>query len=160
MAKIRIKDTGLNKVGGTEIHPKVASGAWLDLDGFRLTYEFNVLNTNVEAYKDITYLGGKRLDYAKNAPTILVPPRITLQGIIKTADHASGNMSTLQNLLLMRSTFGVKRISGGYGVIDILPEVATDTHKYISVIITNITVTEQSRDSTDTVAVTVQLKQV
>ena len=148
---IRIKDTGLDKVGGTVTYTQIDSGNWIDLSGFVMRFEFTVLATTHQA----TQVDGDKLTFFPNEVTGVQAPRITLQGLIDAT-----NATTISNIIQLNRTMGVKRLSGGIGVISGMPEKLTDTYDYISVIIKNITMSEVLSNDKEFANITIQLEQV
>jgi len=149
---IRIKDTGARTVGGTTVYTQIGSGAWLDLSGFSLTGEFTLNSTNNVAFKEDT---NGHLTFQANEVSALQAPRFTIRGVVP----ASSSTLITQIVQLGRSK-GIKRITGGLGLVDALPEVATDTYEYVSVIIKNITFTEIVKGDKVNIGFTIQLEQV
>lgn len=158
MAKIRIKDTGLNKVGGTKDFINITYGVdnWIPLDGFSLRHEFNVMTSDNQSTKTTgNYFSGQTLNFQSNEVTGIISPRLTLQGIVATS-----NATKIRALIGLNRTMGIKQLSGGAGIIDAYPEVATDTYNYISVIVRNFTISEVVLDGTEYAKITIQLEQV
>lgn len=150
--KIQIKDTGLNKVGGSVIYTPVASGAWISLSSFNLRGEFTVNTTDNQSLRSSD---SSMLSFKSNELSTLLPPRFTLSGAVLATDNV-----TIQNIVKLGRSKGIKRITGGLAMISALPEKQVDTYDYISVIIKNITFSEIVADSKDYVAFTIQLEQV
>jgi len=151
--KIRIKDTGLNKVGGSVIYNKVSAGAWIDLSAQRINYEFNTKTTNNEAAGLVD--GNGDMTFSANEVTTIIPPRFTIENYVLASDA-----QTLSDMIMLGRTQGIKRLSGGMGIISALPEKLVDTYDYISVIVKNITPREVLMNSTDYIVFTIQLEQV
>lgn len=148
---IRIKDTGLNKVGGTEVFTKINSGNWTELKGFSLRGEFGTQGTDYQSQRE----SGGLLTWKSNEVTALMSPRFTLQGLVDATDA-----TLIANIIKFGRSKGVKRITGGLGLIAALPEVATDTYSYVSIKINNITFTEVQANSTNYINFTIQCEQV
>jgi hypothetical protein len=156
--QIKIKDTGLDKVGGSVTYSAVTYGIdnWIDLDGFTFRGEFTVNTTNNVATKTtINYFSGESLDFQSNEIAALQAPRFTLQGLV-----SAGDSTKIRAIVNLGRTMGIKRISGGMGLINALPEVATDTYNYVSVIVKNITFSEVVSNGEDKINFTIQLEQV
>lgn len=155
---IRIKDTGLDVVGGTETHAKVTYGVdnWVPLNGFSLTGEFTVKGTNNEASRTSgNYFAGTALTYNPNEIAAIIPPRFTIRGLVNAED------STLVRAIVnLQRTLGIKRLTGGIGLIDALPEVATDTYEYVSILIKNVTFTERIQNDKKYIDITINAEQV
>jgi len=149
---VRIKDTGLNKVGGTETYPKVNSGNWIDTTSNSVRFEFNTKTTNNESSQSDT---AGNLTFNSNEVTAVIPPRFTV-----AAKVAVGDAQGLQDMIMLGRSKGVKRLSGGLALIAALPEVETDTYPYVSVIIKNITPSETMSKSDEWVVFTIQMEQV
>ncbi len=150
MAKIRIKDTGLNKVGGTKKY-STATDDWVDLDGFQLRHEFTVMSSDNQA----PVIDDGKLTFTSNEITGIQAPRLTMQGVIATAD-----INKLQLLLDMRRTLGIKEISGGAGIIPAYPGAYVDDYNCIAVILKNVTMSEVVKDGTEYANITIQMEQV
>ena len=160
---ISIKDTGLNKVGGTALYTPANSGNWLDLYGFSLNGEFNVNTTDNDAYRNED---SSNLTFSSNEISSINAPRFTLRGIVPLSTSAT----TIGHLLNMRTTKSVKLLTGGLGLIDNYSDAVSVVKgagnvNAIYVIITNVTFSEESVDTNDSgneniVNFTIQLEQV
>jgi len=152
--KIRLKDTGLNKVGGTVDYTAVNSGAWTDLSTFQLRGEFTVNTTNNVSTKTDSS-NSSQLTFVPNEISAIQGPRFTLQGLVSATDT-----TLIANIINFERSKGVKRISGGAGLIAALPEVLTDTYNYVSVIVKNVTFSEVVKNGENYINFTIQLEQV
>lgn len=152
--KIRIKDTGLNKVGGTVTYTPVNGGVWTNLDTFVMRGEFTVQTTNNDAQRTDP-ANSSNLTFESNEIAAIQAPRFTLQGTV-----LGSNSTLIKNIIQFGRSKGIKRLSGGAGIIEGMPEVANDTHDYISVIIKNITFTDNTKNSENYINFTIQLEQV
>lgn len=151
MAKLRIKDTGQNTDSGSVIYTQVNSGSWFDLTGFSFIAEFTTLTSDHQTQVVESGL----FTFSPNDMVGIQAPRFTIQGLVE-----SSNTSLIQNIIKLNRTLGVKRISGGSGIISALPESATDTYTYVPVIVKNITLSDVVRNGVDYVSMTIQLEQV
>lgn len=150
---IRIKDTGARTVGGSVDYTQVGSGAWIDLSGFSLTGDFTVTGTNNVSFQENTS-DTTLLTFQANEVSALQAPRLTLRGIVPATSTA-----LITNIINLSRSKGIKRLTGGLGMIDAIPEVATDTYQYVSVIIKNITFTETVSGDDTNINFTIQLEQ-
>lgn len=159
--KVRIKDTGLNKVGGSLTYNQVDSGNWIDLATTRINYEFNTKTTSNEG--SVVDSNGD-LTFQSNEVSAIIPPRFTVSAWVLADDT-----QTIQNIIKLGRTQGVKRLTGGMGVISALPEKQVDLGTsnnvgvdldYISVIVKNVTPSEVKNNSTEYIKLTIQMEQV
>lgn len=151
MSTIRFKDTGLDEVGGSVLYSTINSGNWFTMYGFSITFEFTTLKSDNQS----TQVSEGEFVYINNEVAGVQAPRITLQGLVPVSDS-----TLIQNIVKLNRTIGIKRLSGGLGVINALPEVETDTYNYISVIVKNITIREELVNDTEYANITIQLEQV
>lgn len=152
--RYRLKDTGLDNVGGNLIYTPIDSGNWIDFNVSSNRFEFTVNTTNNVATRTNS-TNASLMDFKSNEVSALMSPRFTLRGLVKASDAA-----TINNLINLGRSKGIKRLSGGLGTISGLPEVQTDTYDYISVVIKNITVSEVINKDEDYADMTIQLEQV
>jgi hypothetical protein len=151
---IQLKDTGLNKVGGSVVYNPVNSGTWIPIKGFTIRGEFTVNGTNnVTTLTDTS--NTSQLTFQSNELTAIQAPRFTLQGLVEASDA-----TTIGHIINLGRSKGIKRLTGGLGMIAALPEVATDTYEYVSVLIKNITFSEVVANDTSFINFTIQLEQV
>lgn len=153
MATIKIADTGLNEVGGTVTYTQVDSGSWIDFTGFRFGFQFPATATDNSTQ---VLADSSNLTFSPNEVESLSAPRISMAGLV----DIDTNSGVITKLIQLQRSLGVKRLAGGLGVFGVLPEASGTSPNYISVIITNISVEENLRGSTNTVAVTVEFQQV
>lgn len=152
MARLRIKDTGLESVSGSEIYTKANSGNWLDLYGFTIAANYrNLVSTNEGHINE----DSSNFGHSENAQTGCAPPRYTIRGTVAAADATN----ILTKLVAFRKSKGVKRLSGGLGVIDADKD-GDDTYSYINVIIVNLTISEVLASSTDYIDFTIEVLRV
>jgi len=160
MAKtITITDTGTNTVGGSATFVKVNSGTAISFEATTIRAEFG---TQVPSQD--TLRAEATGEFAFNNPIITstVVPRMTIQGHIEiTAVGGVVEKNTLMNQLIeLRNTKGIKRLSGGIALTASMPEAFDSSLDYINCIIKNVTFTENSTDTIDLVAYTIQVEQV
>lgn len=161
---LRIRDTGLDEVGGTEIYSKVEYGSENDLiplGSSRLNSEFTVNTTD---YKS-TRLSNGELDFVSNEISSVLPPRWQVNGLIPAS-----NVEQIQAIRKLQTTLGIKELTGGLGLISAMPEKQTGTYTpqngspttydFIHVIVKNVTMAEVLSRSTEYIQVTIQLEQV
>ena len=151
MEKIRIKDTGLNRVGGTKIYSTV-SDDWIELHGMSLRHDLTVMTTDNQSTK-INDDG--ELTFQSNEITGVQSPRLSLQGVVEISD-----VDMVKKLIKLDRTMGIKQLSGGAGIISAYPEAQNDTYDFIYVILKNFTIAEVVRDGTDYAKITIGLEQV
>lgn len=156
---VRISDTGLNKVGGAVTYNQIDSGNWINLATTRINYEFNTKNTNNEG--SVIDVNGN-LTFQPNEVTAIIPPRFTVNAFVLADDT-----DKIQNIIMLGRTQGVKKLSGGMGVISALPEKESEyfesideTLDYIYVIVKNVTPSEVKSDNEEYVRLTIQMEQV
>lgn len=150
---IRLKDSGLDEVGGTAVYNQVNYGNWLPLDGFTLRGEFTVQKTEFASTRtDPT--NESLLTFKANEIASVLPPRITIQGLVDATD-----VLTISDIVDMGRSKGIKRLTGGLGLIEATYDGA-DTYAYWNVLITNITFSEVVRNGTSYINFTIQAEQV
>lgn len=152
--EIQILDSGLNKVGGAILYPRVNSGSWIGLNGFTLRGEFTVTSTDHSSTLDDPSDSGK-LTFKSNALTKVLTPRYTLQGVILASDSQK-----IKDIVELSRTKGIKQLSGGTGLIKALPEASLTSPVFIYVLVKNITFSEVEANGDTYINFTIQLEQV
>lgn len=155
---IIIKDTGKDAPNGTNLFTKINNGEWIELPSGSINFEFNTISTNYESM-----VVDETTNFFKpqsNEVTAILPPRITVRCLVPATDTA-----TIQNIILLGRSRGLKMLSGGLGVIDALPEAVdetygTETRKAVYIIIKNIAPSEVIRNGTNYISFTIQMEQV
>jgi hypothetical protein len=150
----RLKDTGLDKVGGTAVYTPVNSGNWITIPTVSNRFELTVQTTDFGALRT-NPSNTSLMDFKPNEVSSLLSPRMNIRALIDAT-----NPTTITNIINLGRSKGVKRLSGGLGVISGMPEKATDTYDYISVLIKNITISEVIANGNTYADITIQLEQV
>jgi hypothetical protein len=150
----RLKDTGLGEVGGSQIYTPVNSGKWLEIPTVANRYELTVQTSDFTALRT-NETNTSLMDFKSNEVSALMAPRMNIRALVNVTDATK-----ISAIINMGRSKGIKRLSGGMGVISGMPEKDTDTYDYINVLIKNITISEVL-SSDDTYAdITIQLEQV
>lgn len=150
--RIQILDTGRNSVNGAQIYAQVNSGNWIPLSGFTLSGNFGVSSTNHASFQEAD---ASNLSFLPNEAAALQAPRFTLRGIVPADDNA-----TIQNIIKLQRSKGIKQLTGGLGLIDSLPEASTTSPVYIHVIIKTVDFSEVYASDKKNITFTIQLEQV
>lgn len=151
---LKIQDTGFDTPTGVLTHVKVEWGSdnWLPLGSDRINAEFTVTGTSNSGYKNESNV----LGYFNNEVAAIMPPRWQINGLIPATE--TDLLRAIRNL---QRTVGVKKLKGGLGSIAAMPDSIEDgDDRAIFVIVKNITFGEVVTNSTDYVAITMQLEQV
>ena len=151
---LKIQDTGFDSPTGVLTHIKVEWGEdnWLPLGSDRINAEFTTTGTNFSGYKNESGV----LGYNNNEVSAVMPPRWQINGLIR-ADETD----LLRAIRNLQRTMGVKKLRGGLGSIAAMPDsIEEGSGRAIFVLVKNITFAEVVSNSTDYVAITLQLEQV
>jgi hypothetical protein len=155
-----IKDTGLDKVGGSAVYTPVNSGDWIPLYGFQLTSEYNTQTTDNDAFLNDP-LDSSKVKFQSNETTAILAPRLTIRGLVE-----GGPADTITHIIDLGRSKGIKYIYGGLGTIWSSPDSFVTTgddlsnQRAVAVIVKNITLTETIADDDGHIGVTIQLEQV
>ena len=114
IAKYEIQDTGLEVIGGSVVHTR-ASTNWINLRGASLQPNINYSTDGYQSSKK-DYVNDK-WTYESNRVTSKAPVTFTVPIAIP-----KDSVSDFQAVLNMGDTFGLKKIKGGFGLIDVMPE--------------------------------------
>ena len=147
--KIQIEDTGTNvKNGAISQFAKAVEGPQ-NIFARTVSPEIDFLFSKNES-KRLDSAGD--LTYAPNTSESMNAPRLNIQCVFPLTE-----LTTLQNVIKMGSTQGLKRLTGGLGTLATLPGAETEG---LYVIIRSFRIAERLTSGVDTVSVTMQFEVV
>ena len=152
-----IKDTGLDKVGGTVKYSQSGSGNWMSLFSSRLNVEMTTKSTNYASGQiDPTT---QNLTFNNDELSAVLPPRITIEAMMPINDQTSKDL--MKEILMLQRTLGVKYLKGGLGLLDVMPNNLVDGgDNVIAILVKNIVPREVVDNATTYIALTIQAEQI